>query len=116
MRPGTASNSTPERPPADAIASPSMRIGVPRETAAGERRVAVVPELVGKLVPAGFEVLVQRGAGAAASFPDAAYEQAGGRLVDDPGAGADADVKVQKPPPAGAGGGRAGPLLVGVPP
>ena len=56
-----------------------MRIGVPRETAAGERRVALVPEVVGKLAPAGFEVLVQRGAGEAASFPDAAYEEAGAR-------------------------------------
>src|SRR3954464_11341456 len=73
-----------------------MRIGVPRETAAGERRVALVPEIIGKLVPAGFEVLVQRGAGEAASFPDAAYEEAGARLVDD-WAEAEAVVKVQKP-------------------
>jgi NAD(P) transhydrogenase subunit alpha len=73
-----------------------MRIGVPRETAAGERRVALVPDIVGKLVPAGFEVRVQRGAGEAASFPDAAYEQAGAHLVDD-WADADAVVKVQKP-------------------
>src|SRR6478736_1361423 len=73
-----------------------MRIGVPRETAAGERRVALVPEIVGKLVPAGFEVLVQRGAGEAASFPDAAYEEAGARLVDDP-VDAEAVVRVQKP-------------------
>ena len=40
-----------------------MRIGVPKETAAGEARVALVPEVVGKLVNAGHEVLVQRGAG-----------------------------------------------------
>src|SRR6478672_12702100 len=73
-----------------------MRIGVPRETAAGERRVALVPEIVGKLVPAGFDVLVQRGAGEAASFPDAAYEEAGARLVDD-WADSEAVVKVQKP-------------------
>jgi proton-translocating NAD(P)+ transhydrogenase subunit alpha len=73
-----------------------MRIGVPRETAAGERRVALVPEIAGKLVPAGFEVLVQRSAGEAASFPDAAYEEAGARLVND-WADADAVVKVQKP-------------------
>jgi NAD(P) transhydrogenase subunit alpha len=73
-----------------------MRIGVPRETAAGERRVGLVPEVVGKLVPAGFEVLVQRGAGEAASFPDAAYEEAGARLVDD-WAEAEGLAKVQKP-------------------
>src|SRR4051812_780219 len=113
MRPGTASNSTPERPPADAIASPSMRIGVPRETAAGERRVALVPELLGKLVPVGFEVLVQRGAGAAAAFPDAAYEQAGARLVDDPWADVDAIVKVQKPTAEETAALRDGQLLIG---
>jgi NAD(P) transhydrogenase subunit alpha len=72
-----------------------MRIGVPRETAEGERRVALVPELVGKLVD-GFEVLVERGAGEAASFPDSDYEEAGARLVED-WADAEAVVKVQKP-------------------
>src|SRR5436305_550006 len=89
-----------------------MRIGVPRETAAGERRVALVPEVVGKLVPAGFEVLVQRGAGEAASFPDSAYEEAGARLVDD-WADADAVVKVQKPSDEEAGRLREGQLLIG---
>src|SRR5436305_1020909 len=89
-----------------------MRIGVPRETAAGERRVALVPEVVGKLVPAGFEVLVQRGAGQAASFPDAAYEEAGARLVDD-WADADAVVKVQKPSEEEAGELREGQVLIG---
>jgi NAD(P) transhydrogenase subunit alpha len=73
-----------------------MRIGVPRETATGERRVALVPELVGKLVGGGFEVLVEHGAGEAASFPDSAYEEAGARLVED-WADAEAVVKVQKP-------------------
>ena len=89
-----------------------MRIGVPRETAAGERRVALVPEIVGKLVPAGFEVLVQRGAGEAASFPDAAYEEAGARLVDD-WADAEAVVKVQKPSDEEAGRLREGQVLIG---
>jgi NAD(P) transhydrogenase subunit alpha len=89
-----------------------MRIGVPRETAAGERRVALVPEIVGKLVPAGFEVLVQRGAGVDASFPDAAYEQAGARLVDD-WADAEAVVKVQKPAEEEAGRLREDQVLIG---
>src|SRR5438034_2836719 len=89
-----------------------MRIGVPRETAVGERRVALVPEVVGKLVPAGFEVLVQRGAGEAASFPDAAYEEAGAQLVDD-WADADAVVKVQKPSEEEAGRLRDGQVLIG---
>src|SRR6478609_7576924 len=89
-----------------------MRIGVPRETAAGERRVALVPEVVGKLVPAGFEVVVQRGAGEAASFPDAAYEEAGARLVDDP-VDAEAVVRVQKPSEEEAGRLRDGQVLIG---
>ena len=72
-----------------------MRIGVPKETAAGERRVALVPETVGKLTGSGFEVIFERGAGEAASFPDSAFEDAGARLGD--WAEADAVAKVQKP-------------------
>jgi NAD(P) transhydrogenase subunit alpha len=68
---------------------------VPKETAAGERRVALVPETVGKLTGGGFEVVVERGAGEAASFPDAAFEEAGARLGD--WAETDAVAKVQKP-------------------
>ena len=73
-----------------------MRIGVPRETAAGERRVALVPEVVAKLVEAGHEVVVERGAGSAASFEDSAYEEAGATLAD---SAWDTDLvaKVQKP-------------------
>jgi NAD(P) transhydrogenase subunit alpha len=89
-----------------------MRIGVPRETATGERRVALVPELVGKLVGGGFEVLVERGAGKAASFPDSAYEEAGARLVED-WADAEAVVKVQKPTEQEASRLRDGQVLIG---
>src|SRR5689334_25243328 len=89
-----------------------MRIGVPRETAPGERRVALVPEVVGKLVPDGFEVVVQRGAGEAASFPDAAYEEAGAQVADD-WADADAVVKVQKPSEDEVGRMRDGQVLIG---
>jgi NAD(P) transhydrogenase subunit alpha len=53
-----------------------MRVGVVKETAPGERRVALVPETVGKLAAAGFDVVVEPGAGAAASFPDEAYTAA----------------------------------------
>jgi H+-translocating NAD(P) transhydrogenase subunit alpha len=74
-----------------------MRVGVPKERAAGERRVALVPELAGRLAANGFEVLVERGAGEAASFPDAAYEAARARVVDDVYGEADAVAKVQKP-------------------
>jgi NAD(P) transhydrogenase subunit alpha len=89
-----------------------MRIGVPRETAAGERRVALIPEVVGKLVPGGFEVLVERGAGEAAAFPDAAYEEAGAQLVDD-WADVEAVVKVQKPSEEEAARLRDGQVLIG---
>jgi NAD(P) transhydrogenase subunit alpha len=57
-----------------------MRVGVVRETAPGEHRVAVVPETAGKLGAAGFEVVVESNAGAAASFPDAAYTEAGATM------------------------------------
>jgi proton-translocating NAD(P)+ transhydrogenase subunit alpha len=89
-----------------------MRIGVPRETAVGERRVALVPEVVGKLVSASFEVHVERCAGDAASFPDTAYAEAGAQLVDD-WADADAVVKVQKPSEEEAGRLRDGQVLIG---
>jgi len=60
-----------------------MVIGVPAEVVPGERRVALVPETVGRLVKAGNSVLVQRGAGLAASFTDEAYEAAGATLAVD---------------------------------
>jgi H+-translocating NAD(P) transhydrogenase subunit alpha len=73
----------------------AVRVGVPRETAAGERRVALVPDSVGRLAQGGIEVVVEAGAGAAASYPDAAYRDAGAS-VGDPWAG-DVVAKVQKP-------------------
>jgi NAD(P) transhydrogenase subunit alpha len=60
-----------------------MRIAVPRETAAGERRVALVPESIKKLIQAGYEVAVEAGAGDAAGFPDTAYQEAGAALESD---------------------------------
>src|SRR5436853_3318269 len=54
-----------------------MNIGVPKETAANERRVALTPDVAGRLVKAGFSVLVERSAGEAASFGDEAYAAAG---------------------------------------
>ncbi|MBV6476552.1 MAG: NAD(P) transhydrogenase subunit alpha [Rhodocyclaceae bacterium] len=57
-------------------------IGVPKETAAGEKRVATVPEVVEKLIKLGFAVAVQSGAGEAANFGDDAYRAAGAEVVD----------------------------------
>ena len=54
-----------------------MRIGVPKEVAPNERRVAVTPDVAGKLVKSGHEVVVERGAGSGAFFPDEAYAAAG---------------------------------------
>ncbi len=55
------------------VPAPQMRVGVPKETAAGEQRVALVPEVVGKLKAKGLEILVQSGAGASALLPDEAF-------------------------------------------
>ena len=76
-----------------------MRVAVPRETAADERRVALVPETVTKLRDAGFEVRVERGAGARAGFADEDYGAAGAELADAAAltGGADALVCVASP-------------------
>jgi len=58
-------------------------IGVPKETAAGEKRVATVPEVVEKLVKLGFKVNIESGAGEAANFSDDAYRAAGAEVVSD---------------------------------
>lgn len=92
-----------------------MRIGVPRETTAGERRVALVPESVSRLKKAGVDVRVQRGAGVDAFITDEAYGTAGAELVDDAsGAFGDCDVvcKVQRPSPAEAALLREGALVI----
>src|SRR4051794_10894292 len=57
--------------------SATLRIGVPRETGARETRVAATPATVGKLLALGYDVVIETGAGAAASFPDEAYAAAG---------------------------------------
>jgi NAD(P) transhydrogenase subunit alpha len=59
-----------------------MRIGVVRETTPGERRVALVPETVGRLSKSGNEIVVERGAGEASSFPDRMYTDAGATIGD----------------------------------
>ncbi|MCK6526554.1 Re/Si-specific NAD(P)(+) transhydrogenase subunit alpha [Myxococcota bacterium] len=59
-----------------------MKVGIPREVLAGERRVAGTPDTVRKLVDLGFAVQVESGAGEAADQPDAAYAEAGAEVVD----------------------------------
>jgi H+-translocating NAD(P) transhydrogenase subunit alpha len=79
-----------------------MKIGVPKETADGERRVALVPEVVRKLsgglsgdAGSAVDVLVQRGAGEGALIPDAAFEDAGAQLVQDAATTLETDVVVK---------------------
>jgi NAD(P) transhydrogenase subunit alpha len=74
-----------------------MKVGVPREKAAGERRVALVTDAVRRLVDASVEIVVERGAGEAAGILDPAYEEAGARISDDAYAEADVLCKVQPP-------------------
>jgi NAD(P) transhydrogenase subunit alpha len=74
-----------------------MIVGVPKEVVSGERRVALVPELVSKLAQAGAEVVVQAGAGTAAGFLDALYAEKGARLESDVFNQADVLLKVQPP-------------------
>jgi H+-translocating NAD(P) transhydrogenase subunit alpha len=76
-----------------------MRIGVVKESAAGECRVALVPDSVARLGEAGAEIRVEHGAGSAAFFPDDAYAAAGAHLVSGDEAYGESDVvcKVQKP-------------------
>jgi H+-translocating NAD(P) transhydrogenase subunit alpha len=89
-----------------------MRVGVPKESAVGERRVALVPEVVARLAGGGFEVVVEGGAGEAASFPDAAYEEAGARIGSDAWEAAGV-VKVQTPSAEELGRLRQGQILIG---
>jgi len=76
-----------------------MRVAVPRETAPGERRVALVPETVSKLRDTGFEIRVERGAGIEAGFADEAYAEAGAELADAGSLLAGAEVVVRVAPP-----------------
>ena len=76
-----------------------MILGVPKESFPGERRVALVPDLVPNLTKAGLEVVVQTGVGAAAGFLDPSYSQKGARLEPEVFDKADILLKVQPPTP-----------------
>ncbi len=92
-----------------------MRIGVPAETTAGETRVAVTPETAKKIIAQGHQVLIQSGAGVAASVTDAAFEAAGAEITDSAGAlGAELVLKVRSPSGAELGHMQSGTALVGM--
>ncbi len=90
-----------------------MIVGVAKETVAGERRVALVPDVVPKLTGAGLEVVVQSGAGAAAGFLDPVYAAKGARVEPDVFAQADVLLKVQPPTVAEVGTIKEGATLIG---
>ncbi len=77
-----------------------MKLGVPRQTEAGETRAPLTPQVVKRLVAAGLEVVVERGVGTLAHAPDAEYEKAGARLTDDAHEPWSADLVVTLRPPA----------------
>jgi NAD(P) transhydrogenase subunit alpha len=94
-----------------------MKIGVPKETAANERRVALTPEVSQRLVKSGLTVLVERGAGEHASFNDDAYRAAGAAVTEKPAdvfGQSDVVLKVQPPAPAEIELCRAGAALIAV--
>jgi H+-translocating NAD(P) transhydrogenase subunit alpha len=93
-----------------------MKVGVAKETAPGERRVALVPETLGKLKSAGLEILVERGAGEGAAIPDQLYADAGASVIsrDDLYRDADVVLRVQKPNEAEVGRVRQGQALIGL--
>jgi NAD(P) transhydrogenase subunit alpha len=95
---------------------PAVTVGVLKETAPGEQRVAVAPESVPVLARMGVRVLVEAGAGAAAWFPDSAYELAGATVAgrDDVVGGADVLAGVGAPPPELIAQLRDGQVVIGV--
>jgi len=93
-----------------------MKVGVVRETLPGERRVALVPDAVSKLIAAKLEVAVQAGAGSEAFYTDDAYQKAGATLVPDARAvlgQADALLKVQPPSLDEVAALKSGAILIG---
>jgi len=92
-----------------------MRIGVPKETAAGEHRVALVPEVVAKLKAKGLDVLVQSGAGADALLTDEAFKAAGAEISPDATAvwASDVVLTIAPPDPQAIRGLGSGSILIG---
>lgn len=91
-----------------------MNVGVPKETSPGERRVAVVPELVPKLAAAGLTVLVEAGAGLEAGFPDDRYSEKGAQIQSEVLTQADIVLKVRRPSTREIGNLRTNSTLIGL--
>jgi NAD(P) transhydrogenase subunit alpha len=92
-----------------------MRVGIPRETAPGETRVAAVPDVARKLSTKSIDLLVEAGAGRGSHVPDEAYREADITVASDPAQvwGADVVAKVRAPSPEEIGRIRADGVLIG---
>src|SRR3954454_20324140 len=103
------------RVPTNSISGSWMKVAVVKESAPNERRVAIVPEAVGKLKAAGLDVLVEQGAGAGAAIPDADFAAAGATVLPTADLYAQADVvlRVQKPSAAESQRLRTGQVVIG---
>src|SRR5215475_6289266 len=91
-----------------------MRIAVPRETDAGEPRVAATPETIKKLKSFGAEIAVARGAGVASGIPDADFEAAGAQIADTVTKDADIVLKVRRPAPSELAAYKKGALVIAI--
>ncbi|MGB9400886.1 MAG: NAD(P) transhydrogenase subunit alpha, partial [Pseudolabrys sp.] len=91
-----------------------MRVAVPRETDAGEPRVAATPETVKKLKSFGAEVAIARGAGIASGIPDSEFEAVGAQIADVVTKDADIVLKVRRPAPAELAEYKKGALVVAI--
>ena len=91
-----------------------MRVAVPRETDAGEPRVAATPETVKKLKSFGADVAVARGAGIASGIPDSEFAAAGAQIADVVTKDADIVLKVRRPAPAELAEYKKGALVVAI--
>lgn len=90
-----------------------MKIGIPKEVLPGETRVAMIPEVAGKLIKKGLTLMIQAGAGEGSHYPDAAYAEAGVALVTrDEALAADLVLKVRRPQLAEAQSLRPGSTLI----
>jgi NAD(P) transhydrogenase subunit alpha len=93
-----------------------VKVSVPKETKPGERRVALVPDVAGKLADAGFELVVQSGAGAEAHLPDELYAEKGATVLTDAGEvlrQGDVVLKVAAPDDAELDAIRQGAIVIG---
>jgi len=89
-----------------------MKVGIPKEIYPHERRVAATPDTVEKMVKLGLEVVVETGAGEASTFADAAYIEAGARILDATAVYAEADLVLKvRQPMARPGGGHEADML-----